>query len=288
MSDRIAVMNDGVVEQLADAARALRAPGHAVRRRLHRHLQPARAARRPARRRAGRDGPRRRPADPRAPIPGDGRGRAADHGPPGEDQARDGAVPDGCVAVAGTVADVVYLGSMTQLIVELRTGERLSVHRLNDDDGRADPGAGDHVTLHWAAEHSFVIGGASARRSRAEAGGELGSTDAPQHPCAAAGAAQPASCSSGGRRALPGAAPRAGAVRGRPQAGLHDRGRRRQRLPRLHLGLGVGAARRRPRGRSIEPAVEALRRYGNEDSHSIARATCAARRAPARRSRRAA
>ena len=44
MSDRIAVMNDGRIEQLGDAARHLRAPGDAVRRRLHRHVQPARPA----------------------------------------------------------------------------------------------------------------------------------------------------------------------------------------------------------------------------------------------------
>ena len=61
--------------------------------------------------------------------------------------------------VSGTIADVVYLGSVTQLIVSLRTGERLSVHRLNDEIGGEDPRPGDRVTLHWAAEHSYVIGG---------------------------------------------------------------------------------------------------------------------------------
>jgi spermidine/putrescine transport system ATP-binding protein len=72
---------------------------------------------------------------------------------PGEVGARDRASH-----VGGTVADVVYLGSVTQLIVELRTGERLTVHRLNDEVGAVDPRPGDHVSLHWAAEHSFVIG----------------------------------------------------------------------------------------------------------------------------------
>ena len=60
--------------------------------------------------------------------------------------------------VLGTVVDVVYLGSLTQLIVELPTGERLSVHRLNDEVDAADPRPGDVVGLHWAAEHSYVIG----------------------------------------------------------------------------------------------------------------------------------
>jgi spermidine/putrescine transport system ATP-binding protein len=72
---------------------------------------------------------------------------------PGEVGARDRASH-----IGGTVADVVYLGSVTQLIVELRTGERLTVHRLNDEVGAVDPRPGDRVSLHWAAEHSFVIG----------------------------------------------------------------------------------------------------------------------------------
>jgi ABC-type Fe3+/spermidine/putrescine transport system ATPase subunit len=60
--------------------------------------------------------------------------------------------------VSATVTDVVYLGSLTQLIVQLKTGERLTVHRLNDEVGAIDPRPGDIVTLRWAAEHSFVIG----------------------------------------------------------------------------------------------------------------------------------
>jgi spermidine/putrescine transport system ATP-binding protein len=60
--------------------------------------------------------------------------------------------------VDGTVVEVVYLGSTTQMIVELPTGERLAAHRLNDDVAGPEPVRGDRLTLHWAAEHSFVIG----------------------------------------------------------------------------------------------------------------------------------
>jgi spermidine/putrescine transport system ATP-binding protein len=60
--------------------------------------------------------------------------------------------------VGGTVVDVVYLGSVTQLIVLLPTGERLTVHRLNDEVDGVDPRPGERVVLHWAAENSFVIG----------------------------------------------------------------------------------------------------------------------------------
>jgi spermidine/putrescine transport system ATP-binding protein len=86
--------------------------------------------------------------------------------------------------VSGTVADVVYLGSVTQLIVVLRTGDRLSVHHLNDDVGAEDPRPGDRVVLHWAADHSYVIGGegraavdGGARAPSAEAGGEGSARD---------------------------------------------------------------------------------------------------------------
>jgi spermidine/putrescine transport system ATP-binding protein len=64
--------------------------------------------------------------------------------------------------VSAIVADVVYLGSMTQYIVELSTGERLTVHRLNDEVRRRPIQVGDRVTLYWAAEHSFVIEHAEA------------------------------------------------------------------------------------------------------------------------------
>jgi spermidine/putrescine transport system ATP-binding protein len=59
--------------------------------------------------------------------------------------------------VGGTVIDIVYLGSVTQLIVLLPTGEKLTVHRLNDEVGADDPRPGQQVTLHWAAEHSYVV-----------------------------------------------------------------------------------------------------------------------------------
>jgi ABC-type Fe3+/spermidine/putrescine transport system ATPase subunit len=71
--------------------------------------------------------------------------------------------------VCGTVADVVYLGSVTQLLVELPTGERLTVHRLNDELGVKDPAPGERVTLRWAADHSYVIGSDAAAASDSDA-----------------------------------------------------------------------------------------------------------------------
>ncbi|MCC6224604.1 MAG: ABC transporter ATP-binding protein [Thermoleophilia bacterium] len=71
--------------------------------------------------------------------------------------------------LSATVTDVVYVGSMTAYIVELPIGGELVVHRLNDEvRHRARPvGVGDRVTLHWAAEASFVIGPADATTERA-------------------------------------------------------------------------------------------------------------------------
>jgi spermidine/putrescine transport system ATP-binding protein len=67
--------------------------------------------------------------------------------------------PDGerISRVRGTIAEVVYLGSMTQLIIDLKTGERVTVHELNDDLKGALPQSGDPVVVQWAAESSFVI-----------------------------------------------------------------------------------------------------------------------------------
>lgn len=77
--------------------------------------------------------------------------------------------------VGVTVVDVVYLGSVTQMIAELRTGERLTVHRLNDEVGAQDPRPGDRVTLRWAAEHSFVIGASGNINIAPEEGDRLAS-----------------------------------------------------------------------------------------------------------------
>jgi hypothetical protein len=58
--------------------------------------------------------------------------------------------------VRGAIAEVVYLGSMTQLLIDLKTGERVTVHELNDDLVTL-PQIGDPVTVRWAAEHSYIV-----------------------------------------------------------------------------------------------------------------------------------
>jgi spermidine/putrescine transport system ATP-binding protein len=79
-----------------------------------------------------------------------------------------GSVPDGCSLIAGTVSEVVYLGSMTQLIVRLATGELLTVHQLNDESDHVAAGVGDEIRLQWRADHSYVIGSAAPRDAEPE------------------------------------------------------------------------------------------------------------------------
>ena len=64
--------------------------------------------------------------------------------------------------IVGEVVERIYLGSLSQVLVELPTGERLVVHELNDDYVSTG-GPGDRIELSWAARHSLVVeGGASA------------------------------------------------------------------------------------------------------------------------------
>lgn len=73
--------------------------------------------------------------------------------------------PDGerISRVRGVIAEVVYLGSMTQLIIDLKTGERVTVHELNDDLTGELPQIGDSVIVQWNAESGFVVDDAEAR-----------------------------------------------------------------------------------------------------------------------------
>jgi spermidine/putrescine transport system ATP-binding protein len=58
--------------------------------------------------------------------------------------------------VRGTVVERIYLGSLSQVLVEFATGERLVVHELNDDFVSTVE-AGDPIELSWAARHSLLV-----------------------------------------------------------------------------------------------------------------------------------
>ena len=62
-----------------------------------------------------------------------------------------------CSLVSGVIEEVVYLGSVTQFIVRLKTGDFVTIHELNDDLEEALPQVGQAVRVRWAAEHSYVV-----------------------------------------------------------------------------------------------------------------------------------
>ena len=162
MSDRIAVMNGGVVEQLATPRELYQRPASAFVAGFigTSNLIELRIDRRDDVVLAMDLGNQQRilAVDPRD---GQHRDRATITVRPEWIKLANGTADDRASYVGGTVVDVVYLGSITQLIVLLQTGERLTVHQLNDEVGAIDPRPGEQVMLRWAAEHSYIVGSAS-------------------------------------------------------------------------------------------------------------------------------
>jgi len=69
-----------------------------------------------------------------------------------------GALDPGDSLVRGVVSDLVYLGSLTQVSVELPGGELLVVRRMSDDASIRSVRPGDPVVATWAPEGAHVIG----------------------------------------------------------------------------------------------------------------------------------
>ena len=175
MSDRIAVMNGGRVEQLRRSPRRCTNVLPHLRRGLHRHLQPA-GSRPAGGGRRGRDhwvgeGQRLSARLDQSELLADGqlqitvrperislhRGAAAP------------AVPERDSVVRGQVTELVYLGSLTQVAVDLVTGGSIMVHALSDSDVVRDLEAGDRVVVTWSSRRSprdwsSVVTGATDRR----------------------------------------------------------------------------------------------------------------------------
>ena len=60
--------------------------------------------------------------------------------------------------LSGTVAQVVYLGTLTQFHVDTAIGKRLIVHRLSDDRSSSVQ-QGDQVVLTWMRDDAAVLNG---------------------------------------------------------------------------------------------------------------------------------
>ena len=67
--------------------------------------------------------------------------------------------------VEGVAVERVYLGSVSQTVVELPDGERLAVHELNDDDVLEPSSPAIPVTLKWDPRHSLVVAAALGART---------------------------------------------------------------------------------------------------------------------------
>jgi spermidine/putrescine transport system ATP-binding protein len=63
--------------------------------------------------------------------------------------------------VRGRVTELVYLGSLTQVAVDLVTGAAVVVHALSDSEVVRDVSPGDQVVVTWPPEGAHVIGAAS-------------------------------------------------------------------------------------------------------------------------------
>jgi spermidine/putrescine transport system ATP-binding protein len=72
---------------------------------------------------------------------------------------RSGAAGDGMQSVEGTVESSVYLGTATQIVVVLQGGARMTVLVPNADEAERQrlPGGGASVRLSWAPEHVHLV-----------------------------------------------------------------------------------------------------------------------------------
>ena len=127
MSDRIAVFNQGKIEQIGTPAEMYEHPDDPVRGRLHRHLEHPRA---------------RRPHV---------------HGAAREDPALDGR--DAPRASPGVITAAVYLGPVTKFIVALDGGGELTVVQQNLETSSEDVHEMERkrVRLRWSPDVEFVI-----------------------------------------------------------------------------------------------------------------------------------
>jgi spermidine/putrescine transport system ATP-binding protein len=177
MSDRIAVMNGGVVEQLATPKELYQRPASAF---VAGFIGTSNLIELRVDRRDGNllamdlgDGQRILAIAPE----GGGSATTTITVRPEWIKLSTGEVGDRACHVGGTVVDVVYLGSVTQMIVLLPTGERLTVHRLNDEVGADEVRPGQQVMLHWAAEHSYVVGSEAGAAELASGEGRAPTVD---------------------------------------------------------------------------------------------------------------
>ena len=77
-----------------------------------------------------------------------------------------GAAADGLHTESGRVVDVGYAGSVTRFTVQLDTGEKLQLVRQNVESASSGalPGQGNEVLVGWRPEHAAAVGGKSTKQ----------------------------------------------------------------------------------------------------------------------------
>ncbi len=162
MSDKIAVMNRGVVEQVSDPETVYERPATTFVAGFIgvSNLMPGEVIS------ANGDGAKLRlDAGPTVRTPGTGGASAGEraHAVVRPEKlvltpASDGA-PDGRPSVEGQVESSLYLGTATQMVVKLGDGTRLTVLVPNADaEARRDlPAAGDGARLSWSDENIHIV-----------------------------------------------------------------------------------------------------------------------------------
>jgi spermidine/putrescine transport system ATP-binding protein len=153
MSDRIAVMSDGVIEQLGAPEEVYERPAKAFVAGFIgvSNLLPARVENGGVRLSTGVLVP--------APVP-EGLPEGADvQLSVRPEKLLVEELEDGMATVVGTIAERVYMGTATQLIVELGPGARLVALEQNTARARADDRweLGDTVRVGWRPEHGQVL-----------------------------------------------------------------------------------------------------------------------------------
>src|ERR687886_1599980 len=151
MSDRIAVMNGGRVEQIGSPREIYERPRTAF---VADFIGSLNALELTVDELVGGYAVARFGEDERVVVPVDGRRRVGEQLRVAvrPERVQLGPAPDGGARLEGTIAEVVFLGMYTQLHVDTRAG-RVVCHRLADESlARLQPG--ERVTLSWEPEQA--------------------------------------------------------------------------------------------------------------------------------------
>ena len=160
MSDRIAVMNDGLVEQLASPREIYE---HPATRFVAGFIGTSNLLTGTVTRIAGTDAVLEVSEQERIVVPlrgiaiGEGSELELTVRPEKIELTSERPPPGGC-ALRGTVTEVVYLGTSTNFSVSTSTGADMVVFQQNSASARSVAERGDRIWLSWQPQHSYLIG----------------------------------------------------------------------------------------------------------------------------------